>query len=325
MMKFRNLNRTGAGLLAVAAMALTGVVATAQTARADVLTFEDLSTSIGTRLTMPLPTNYHGFTWSSSAWVDSGHSKPFSGTGYDVGTDGNISLFTRGAQTISMQQGSTFTFNGAYITSAFQPTENVVVQGLRNGVIVDTQTITVNDKQATWFSFNFQNVDAVSFIPVVPPTGTINSNIVLDDITYNTPAVTISADRSSLWPPNHKWVPVTVTGTITDPFSGLTASYSVVDSEGQVQPSGTVNIVNGSYSFIVDLLASREGQDKAGRTYTITVTAVDALGNTSSASTVVVVPHDKGDGNDRDGGDDGDGGHGHGHGDGHDDGGHDRG
>ncbi len=66
------------------------------------------------------------------------------------------------------------------------------------------------------------------------------------------------------------------------------AAYSTVDSYGQVQPSGSITVgVNGSYSFTLNLVASRNGSDKNGRTYTVTIVARDKAGNVSQASVVI--------------------------------------
>jgi hypothetical protein len=112
------------------------------------------------------------------------------------------------------------------------------------------------------------------------------------------PAVTASASLSQLWPPNGKLVPVTVSGKITDATSGVdpgSARFEVVDSYGKVQPTGAVTLRgDGSYSFTVNLEASRLGTDLAGRTYTITVSAKDQGGNPGSASATVTVPRDQG-------------------------------
>ena len=93
-------------------------------------------------------------------------------------------------------------------------------------------------------------------------------------------------------------VPVTVSGTIADSLSGVnpsTAAFAVVDEYGAIQPSGPVSLgAGGCYSFTVLLQASRNGNDKDGRQFTITVSAKDFAGNTGSASAVVVVPHDQG-------------------------------
>jgi hypothetical protein len=112
------------------------------------------------------------------------------------------------------------------------------------------------------------------------------------------PIVTVSANPTTLWPPNGAMVPLTVSGAITDNGSGVNANaaaYAVIDEYGQVQPSGPITLGSGgSYSTNVWLQASRDESDKDGRQYTITVTAEDNAGNLGSASIVVTVPHDQG-------------------------------
>lgn len=92
-------------------------------------------------------------------------------------------------------------------------------------------------------------------------------------------------------------VPVTISGTITDIDSGVnakTAAYVVIDEYGVVQPKGIVTLrSNGNYSFTIELQASRKGNDKDGRNYTITVSAEDNVGNKGSSSASVIVPHDQ--------------------------------
>jgi glycosidase len=118
------------------------------------------------------------------------------------------------------------------------------------------------------------------------------------NIDLTPPAVSVSANPVSLWPPNGKMLPVTVSGAITDTLSGVdpsTAAFAVVDEYGSVQPSGAVSLgAGGRYSFTVSLQASRNGNDKDGRHYTITVSAKDLAGNLGSAAAVVTVPHDQG-------------------------------
>ena len=113
------------------------------------------------------------------------------------------------------------------------------------------------------------------------------------------PTVTItSVTPDTLWPPNGKLVPVTITGTITDAGSGVnmsTTAYAVIDEYGLIQPSGSVTVnADGSYAFTIPLQASRKGNDKDGRQYTIIISAQDEVGNIGSATTQVIVPHDQG-------------------------------
>jgi hypothetical protein len=94
-------------------------------------------------------------------------------------------------------------------------------------------------------------------------------------------------------------VPVTISGTITDAGSGVnasTATYAVIDEYGLIHPSGqitTLDATTGSYTFRIQLQASRNGNDQDGRQYTIIVSAQDKEGNQGSNSTVVTVPHDQ--------------------------------
>jgi len=115
------------------------------------------------------------------------------------------------------------------------------------------------------------------------------------------PVITVSANPSILWPPNGKMVTVTVSGTITDNEPGgtgvnpSTAVYMVTDEYALVQPSGSVPLQpNGSYSFTIQLEASRNGNDQNGRQYMITIGAQDNAGNPGTAATGVLVPHDQG-------------------------------
>jgi hypothetical protein len=118
-------------------------------------------------------------------------------------------------------------------------------------------------------------------------------------IDKTTPTIVAYATPNSLWPPNHRFVAVTVTGHVSDNLSGVVPGvfYDVVDSEGTDQPSGLVPVDrNGNFSFVVYLQASRLGQDKNGRLYTIDVFGVDAARNFGVGATYVLVPHDQGNG-----------------------------
>jgi len=115
------------------------------------------------------------------------------------------------------------------------------------------------------------------------------------------PAISVSANPAALWPPNNKMVPVTLSGTITDNEPGgtgvnlNTTAYKVIDEYGQVQPSGPLSLdSSGNYAITILLQASRQGNDKDGRHYTIVVSASDNAGNVGSSSTMVNVPHDQG-------------------------------
>jgi hypothetical protein len=109
------------------------------------------------------------------------------------------------------------------------------------------------------------------------------------------PSIKASVDRSVLWPPNGKLVPVVVSGSLTDVGSGVdpaSARYSVTDEYGEIQPEGAISLnSDGTFKFTVMLEASRRGTDRSGRQYAISLTGSDRAGNVSSTQLTVVVPH----------------------------------
>jgi hypothetical protein len=133
------------------------------------------------------------------------------------------------------------------------------------------------------------------------------------------PSITgVSVDKPVLWPPNHKMVDVTVLYTSTDnctaPSCTLSVSVKEVgdkdrdddndhDDHGRGEDKGhgkghdkdkdpDWQIIDAHH---VRLRAERSG-DARERIYTITITCRDGLGNTSTRTVKVRVPHDQGHG-----------------------------
>ena len=115
---------------------------------------------------------------------------------------------------------------------------------------------------------------------------------------------------STLWPPNGRFVPVTVSGSATE-FSivgvahpkqvigqlpgGQKGQFQVVDEYRVIEPSGPMTLVNEAnghfnYSFTIDLQASRNDKAIAGRRYYITVELHDSDG-WFGQTVAVQVPH----------------------------------
>ncbi len=111
------------------------------------------------------------------------------------------------------------------------------------------------------------------------------------------PVVTIAASPTVLWPPNGRTVDVLVSGTVADAESGVDPAslrLAVVDEYGVVQPAVGVSAdADGRWSAVVPLSASRRGDDRDGRLYTIVFSAADRAGNLGSARTTIVVPHQR--------------------------------
>jgi hypothetical protein len=135
--------------------------------------------------------------------------------------------------------------------------------------------------------------------PPAPGSGTGGITITsINGVPQLPPSVSCTATPNTLWPPNGKSVSVTVSGIVTSGTSILVpggVAFAVTDSQGQVQPTGAVTVgADGTYSFAISLVSSRDGNNKGGRQYVIAVNATDDIGNVGSCSTVVSVPHDQG-------------------------------
>lgn len=101
----------------------------------------------------------------------------------------------------------------------------------------------------------------------------------------------------SLWPPNHKLVQI-ATVRAGDVLSGLVPNSLKVTGDNN-EPSSNPNdpeIVitpDGSGGFTIQLRAERLGSGD-GRIYTLAATAMDNAGNSATATSTCMVPHNMG-------------------------------
>lgn len=101
----------------------------------------------------------------------------------------------------------------------------------------------------------------------------------------------VTPSRSSLWPPNHWLVPVTLVPTVADAVDAAPAC-AITGVSGTDGASDADWTITGPLTLA--LRAERSGNAKAGRVYTIAVACADASGNVSAPATATVtVPHDQ--------------------------------
>ena len=139
-----------------------------------------------------LPTGYAGFNWSTYLW----HYDPYIlqiqypeivGSGYDLGVLEHKAIFTAYCMPGSMSAISgKFNFEGAYITSAWRESEDVIVEGWSGGSLMYSRTVTTHNDAPYWFDFDFNNFDKVIFNPGEPPGCPSRGHLVIDNIKTST-------------------------------------------------------------------------------------------------------------------------------------------
>jgi hypothetical protein len=179
--------------------------------------------------------------------------------------------------------------------------DDLTVDWMVNGVVMDTVNIPGADALAgTNLVIKAEyplGTNLLEFV-VTDAIGTSSScstTVVVEDTVP--PVITrAEANPSSLWPPNHKMVPVSIRAQVEDACGGTHWGILRVTSNEPINGPGDGNtdpdwrIIN---RHSVELRAERSGK-LTGRIYTIWLRASDDAGNLSRPTTVeVVVPHDQ--------------------------------
>lgn len=128
----------------------------AGSAQATLITFDGIPNSLDT-----IAPGYGGLQWNNFLVLD-GVKHGASGYTNSVISPNNVAFNGFGAPATFLS-ASAFTFNSAYITAAWNDGLQLIVTGSLNGVQVDTTTFTVNTSGPTLETFNWSNIDSVTF------------------------------------------------------------------------------------------------------------------------------------------------------------------
>ncbi len=231
--------------------------------------------------------------------------------------------------TTSAASGSTFPLGSTTVSVAASDAAGNTSAGSFSVTVVDTtapvltlpanQVIEATSAGGAVASFTASATDLVGVTSLTTsaasgslfPLGTTTVTVTAQDAAGNTTSgsftvtvrdttapviAALSNSAPTLWPPNHKMVPVTVSATVTDAV-GLT-SFKIVNVTSSEPDNGlgdgdTANDIVITGDRTLQLRAERSGKGN-GRTYTITVQATDAAGNTTKATTTAFVPKSQG-------------------------------
>lgn len=107
------------------------------------------------------------------------------------------------------------------------------------------------------------------------------------------PILRVAASPESIWPPNGKLHPVSVTLDVSDDTDPAPTARLVSVSCNECAQGDITGADLGGDDRAFFVRGSRSGKSKDGRTYTVTYEAIDASGNVAEASVTVSVPHDQ--------------------------------
>ena len=201
---------------------------------------------------------------------------------YETGVDLNTTV-TSNAITVSginspapiSITGGTYSINNGPYTSA-------------SGTVNDGDIVTVQLKSS---GSSLTTTVATLSIGGVSDTFSVTTKEATSIITLNP-----VADKTTLWPPNNKLIPVTIQanakGSAGEPLT-LTAKVSCNESAKR-GVDWTEPVINQKTGVIkLSLRATRSGFG-TGRIYTITITATAGDGRFATKSVIITVPHDQG-------------------------------
>lgn len=189
-------------------------------------------------------------------------------------------------------------WNNSNVTLQFSASDNPGGSGVKS-ITVSTSGSqtgqTVFPGSSATVTITTEGTTTVSYFAVDNAGNQETAKTLVIKLDKTPPAIAGLPTNCSLWPPNGTMVTV---GTVSasDALSGLaTFAVSTTSSEPADPNRGPDIVITGSGlgPETVALRADRLGTGP-GRTYTITATASDVAGNTTSQNAVCVVPHDQG-------------------------------
>jgi hypothetical protein len=195
-------------------------------------------------------------------------------------------------QNVTVEAGTLATLNGT-------ATDNVSTRfnftWSENGVVLKTQANATNTSLV--YDTKFKVGTHFIILNAMDEAGNTGAaNVTINVIDTTPPVITATVMPSTLWPPNHKYVDVTVNVTVADlgdPAPKITlVSFGSNEPDNAKGDGNTISDIVKVDDFTFTIRAERSGTG-SGRTYIITYKATDASGNSAMASVTVEVPHNQ--------------------------------
>lgn len=157
----------------------------------DVITFDDVPGADPQTDWNSVENGYGGLNWNMVLVIHESYANLWEpGSGYSNGlVSGEWVAFNLFAEPATVSSSESFTFNGAYLTAAYNNGLSIDVVGIREGAELFNQTVTVSTVSPTWFDFNFADINEVTFSSHGGThflgQGNGLTHFVMDNFTYN--------------------------------------------------------------------------------------------------------------------------------------------
>lgn len=167
------------------------------------------------------------------------------------------------------------------------------VQAINGGTLVEPPEHTISTLALGIHSIVLRVDDGVN--------GPVSEEITVEIVDITPPTLEPTANKTILWPPNHKMTDIVIEANASD-NSGLpvTLNASITSNEpvngsgdGNTSPDWTGPVIDQENGIITFQLRAERSGNGNGRIYTITITAADTSNNTATANIEITVPHDK--------------------------------
>lgn len=144
-------------------------------AQATVLTFDDVPGANPATWDNPIPAGYGGLNWDQ---FDVLHESYHPNSGYDYGVVSGEWVAYNVYDNMAVVSDGLFDFNGAWLTSAWNSTDTLTVQGFLGGDLLYSIDLVINNLTPTWLQADFFGVDSLTF-------DTAGNHFAMDDFTFN--------------------------------------------------------------------------------------------------------------------------------------------
>jgi N-acetylneuraminic acid mutarotase len=127
----------------------------------------------------------------------------------------------------------------------------------------------------------------------------VSGEIIVEIVDTTPPTLSPAANKTILWPPNHKMVDIVIEANASDNSELPVTLIASIDSnepingqgDGDTSPDWTEPVIDQENGIIMfQLRAERSGKGN-GRVYTISITATDTSNNSTTANVSIIVPH----------------------------------